>query len=249
MSQHELPMLAGLANILRWCEDFISLISGPVLTFGLGVALVDLLTGGGLLRNQPELLYAYAVSQAVGVDANLVSSWDRVRTSIREHKWWQVGGWMMLGLALGYIGFLSAQAFGFQQAFGLSEPDALARLGLDGATWQLQRAVLAVFLVALSGFNRYHPAPKQKQTLEAERGALEREIALEPLRVKMRQQKALGIRALAKAAIRGEKEEVEVEPEEEQTPEETPPEPEQGKVLRLVPDETYEAKARRVVAY
>jgi len=242
---HNLPILGGIAAGIRWVEELVSLVSGPLLTVGLGIALVDLLTGGGLLRGVPELLYAWAVSQAIGIDAQLVAAWDRTRTAIREKRWLAVIGLVILGCALGYVGFLSASAFGFQQAFGLSEADALARLGIDGVTWQLQRAVLAVFLVALSGFTRYHAPPKARKSVEQERAELERELALEPLRVKVRQQQALGIRALAKAAIRGEKEVVEVEPE--QTPEEQTPEPEQGRVLRLVPDEIFEAKARRVL--
>jgi hypothetical protein len=242
---HQMPVLGGIAAGIRWVEELVTLTSGPLLTVGLGIALVDLLTGGGLLRGMPELLYAWAVSQAIGIDAQLVAAWDRTRTAIREKRWLAVIGLVILGCALGYVGFLSAEAFSFQQAFGLTEADALQRLGIDGVTWQLQRAVLAVFLVALSGFTRFHAPPKVKKTLEAERAELERELALEPLRVKVRQQQALGIRALAKAATRGEKEEVAVEPE--QTVEEMPPEPEQGRVLRLVPDETFEAKARRVL--
>jgi hypothetical protein len=205
MSQqhHELPMLGAIAGVIRWVEELVSLIAGPVLTIGLAIALIDLLTDGGLLRSQPDLLYAYAVSQAVGIDAQLVSSWDRVKLAIGRRAWGQMIGWTLLGLALGYIGFLSAQAFGFSQAFGLSEPDALARLGIDGASWQLQRALLAVFLVALSGFTRYHAPPKAKQTLEDERAQLARELELEPLRQRLRAQRTPGVATLARQAIGG----------------------------------------------
>lgn len=241
-----MPVLGGIAAGIRWIEELVSLTSGPLLTVGLGIALVDLLTGGGLLRSAPELLFIWATTQAIGIDAQLVAAWDRCRTAIREKRWFAVAGLVVLGCVLGYIWFLSASAFGYQQAFGITEADALARLGIDGVTWQLQRAVLAVFLVALSGFTRFHAPPKAKKSLEAEKAELERELALTPLRVKVRQQQALGFRALANAAIRGKKEEV-PEEEPEQTPEETPPEPEQGRVLRLVPDESFEAKARRVL--
>jgi hypothetical protein len=161
-----LPLLGAIAGVIRWIEELISLLSGPLLTVGLGIALIDLLTGGGLLRTVPELLYAWAVSMAVGIDAQLVATWDRCRLALRAAHWWTALGYVVLGVALGYVGFLSAEAFGLQQAFGLSESDALARLGIDAASWQLQRAILAVFLVALSGFTRYHAPPRAKQTLE-----------------------------------------------------------------------------------
>jgi hypothetical protein len=208
MSQHEhppqhaaLPLIGAIAGVIRWVEELISLLSGPLLSVGLAVALIDLLTGGSLLRSVPELLYVWGVCQAVGIDAQLVATWDRCRTAIRRHNWAAVAGLVVLGCALGYVGFLSAETFGLQQAFGLSEGDALARLGIDSASWQLQRAVLAVFLVALSGFTRYHPSVKAKPSAEAERADLERELELEPLRQRLRAQKAVGVAALARSAL------------------------------------------------
>jgi len=192
---HELPVLGAIAGVIRWIEELISLLSGPLLTVGLGIALIDLLTGGGLLRSMPELLFAWAVSMAVGIDSQLVATWDRVRMSARRAHWWAVAGYVILGCALGYVGFLSAEAF------GLSESDALARLGIDAESWQLQRAVLAVFLVALSGFTRYHAPPRAKQTLEDERAALARELELEPLRQRLRAQRTVGVAALARQAL------------------------------------------------
>jgi hypothetical protein len=76
--------------------------------------------------------------------------------------------------------------------------DALARLGIDAASWQLQRALLAVFLVALSGFMRYHP---QRRTVADERAALERELELEPLRQRARALRATGVAALARTTL------------------------------------------------
>jgi hypothetical protein len=154
---HDLPLIGVIAGAIRWLEELISLLSGPLLSMGLAIALIDLLTGGGLLRAMPDLLFAWGICQAVGIDAQLVATWDRCRMAMRKGGWAQVIALAILGVALGYVGFLSAEAFGFQQAFGLSEAEALQRLGIDAASWQLQRATLAVFLVALSGFTRYHP--------------------------------------------------------------------------------------------
>jgi hypothetical protein len=199
----DLPLIGAIAGAIRWCEELISLLSGPLLSIGLAIALIDLLTGGGLLRAAPDLLFAWGICQAVGIDAQLVAAWDRCRMAMRAGKWAQVIALAILGVALGYVGFLSAEAFGFQQAFGLTESDALAQLGIDAASWQLQRALLAVYLVALSGFTRYHP---QHKTVADEQAALERELELEPLRQQVRATKAIGVAALARqtlAAVRG----------------------------------------------
>src|SRR5260370_39808462 len=74
MNRRELPLLGGIAGFLHWLEELLIIVSGPLLTLGLGIALVDLLTGGALLATQPGLLYMWATSQAVGVDAQLVGS-------------------------------------------------------------------------------------------------------------------------------------------------------------------------------
>ena len=79
----ELPMLAGIAGIIRWVEELANLLSGPLLTLGLGITLIDLLTDGSLLARLPLLVYAWAISQAVGVDAQLVATWDRAGGAAR----------------------------------------------------------------------------------------------------------------------------------------------------------------------
>jgi hypothetical protein len=202
--KQEMPLLGGIAATLRWCESLAALASGPLLSVGLGVALIDLMTGGRLLTTIPWLLWLWGASMAIGLDAQLVGTFDRCRTAMRERRWLAMTGLLILGCVLAYVGFLSASAFGFQQAFGLTEADALGRLGIDGVTWQLQRAALAVGLVALSGFTRERGSPK---TVEDERKALERELTLEPLRQQLRQKKTLGAVSLAKSVFTGRTEE------------------------------------------
>ncbi len=193
--ERELPGLVGIGSVIHWIEELVMLLSGPLLTIGLGIALVDLLTGGDLLRTLPFLLFAWGVCQAVGIDSQLVAMWDRARRAIRERHYWALFGYVILGAMLGYVGFISAEAFGFQHAFAVTEAQALARLGIDPINWQLQRAVLAVFLVALSGFTRYHPPAKNVAGHTAEtREKLLAEIELEPLRAKLRAEKLRGMR-------------------------------------------------------
>src|SRR5690242_20269994 len=59
--EQELPGLAGIGNVIHWIEELVMLLSGPLLTLGLGIALVDLLTGGDLLRALPFLLFGWGV--------------------------------------------------------------------------------------------------------------------------------------------------------------------------------------------
>src|SRR5258708_31490504 len=82
----ELPVLSAVAGFLRWCEELLIIVSGPLLTVGLGIALVDLLTGGALLAAQPGLLYAWAISQAAGVDAQLVASAAKLAAAFHARR-------------------------------------------------------------------------------------------------------------------------------------------------------------------
>ena len=154
-TERELPMLAGIAAFFSWIESLFGIIAGPVLTFGLGLALVDLLTDGRLLAAQPALLYVWAVSQAAGLDAQFIGSAAKMARASRQGRGWHVAGYALLCCALGYVAFLASDVFATQQADGLSTGQALARLGMDNTTWLLQRSALSVVLVFLSGFLRY----------------------------------------------------------------------------------------------
>jgi hypothetical protein len=128
VSRRELPMLAGIAGTIRWVEELANLLSGPLLTLGLGVALVDLLTDGKLLTSVPMLLYAWAISQAIGVDAQPVATWDRARIALREQRFGALVGLVLLGLVLAYIAWVAAQVFALQESEGVSTGAALSRL-------------------------------------------------------------------------------------------------------------------------
>ena len=80
--EHELPLLGGISALFRWLESLVTIASGPILTVGLAVALVDLLTDGQLLASQPLLLYVWAFSQALGVDTQLVASFRPRKDSV-----------------------------------------------------------------------------------------------------------------------------------------------------------------------
>lgn len=198
----ELPMLAGIAGFIRWIEELVNLLSGPLLTIGLGIALVDLLSDGALLTSLPILIYVWAATQAVGVDAQLVATWDRARIALREHRYWSLVGLVVLGAILAYVAWVAAQVFALQQSEGITTAQALQRLGMDAALWLIQRTALAVFLVCLAGWTRYHP-PAQDVALDAqaEREKLQAELDLQPLRDRLRAEKTRGARGVLAAAL------------------------------------------------
>lgn len=201
MNTHEteLPLLAGIAAFIHWGEELLGILNGPILLLGAGIALVDLLTDGALTVGAPILLFAWACSQALGIDTQLLGCFARARSS---SSWARVG-WLLLGVILGYAAWQAGYVFSVQQSLHISESAALAQLGMPSGVWLGWRAFLAVGLVALSGWTRYRKPAHVALSLDEERARLERELTLEPMRQQLRAQHVGGIRALAQTALQG----------------------------------------------
>ncbi|MBF6588904.1 MAG: hypothetical protein IVW57_00050 [Ktedonobacterales bacterium] len=198
----ELPMLAGIGAILRWAEELITIGSGPMLTAGLGISLIDLLTDGQLLASAPALLYAWAISQALGVDGQLIGAAVKIGRAFRGHHPWHGVAYIPLIAALGYVAYLASNVFATQQALGISTQDALARLGMDSTSWIVARSLLAVVLVILSGLLRYEPTKATAiETAEERQEREARELQAARHKAELRAVKAAGMRQMTAAAM------------------------------------------------
>src|SRR5215469_13227720 len=200
----ELPLLGWVAGFLRCLEELIVLVSGPLLMAGLGIGLVALLSDGALLLTAPWLLYAWAISQTVGVDGQLVGAWYRVSVAIARRRWGAAFAFAALGALLAYVAYIAALVFATQQTFGLTTAQSLARLGMNSTSWLWQRSAISVLLVCLSGYLRYRAPRKQTLSLEERKRAIEEQMELDALRAQHRAQQAQGaigiVRGMAEAA-------------------------------------------------
>jgi hypothetical protein len=195
--EHELPFLGGISAFLRWLEELVVLVSGPMLTAGLGIGLVSLLSDGALLVSAPWMLYAWAISQTVGVDGQLVGAWYRVKLAQQRGRWSVVLCFVLLGLVLAYVGFIGSLIFAMQQAYHFSTAQALAQLGLDSRSWLWQRAGVSVFLVCLSGYLRYQAPRKHTMSLDAQKQVIQEQMQLDAMKREARAQRMQGLAALA----------------------------------------------------
>jgi hypothetical protein len=200
-SERELPLLGGIATCLRWLEELVVLLSGPMLTLGLGIGLVALLSDGALLVSSPGLLYVWAVAQTVGVDGQLVGMWYRVSVALSRKRYGVAAAFGLLGLLLAYVGYVAALVFAYQQAYGLSTTQALAKLGMDSTSWLWQRAAVSVFLVCLSGYLRYRAPRKETATLDEKKRAIQEQMELAALKQQQRAQQAQGAISLLRGAV------------------------------------------------
>lgn len=200
--ERELPMLAGIGAFVTWCEDLLAVLSGPILTAGLAIALIDLLSDGQLFTRLPMLLWVWAGSMALGLDAQFIGSSAKLARAMRQRRPWVATGYILLCLALGYVAFLATYVFAVQEANGITTTAALSRLGMDSTTWIFQRSVLAVILVFLSGLLRYvPPAINVAADTTEERERLLAEIELEPLRAQKRAMQLRGMRGAVLAGL------------------------------------------------
>jgi hypothetical protein len=85
---------------------------------------------------------------------------------------------------------------------GITTKAALAELGISNFAFLGLRACLAAGLVALSGWTRYIGHTKVLDPV-GERAKLEHELALEPLRAKVRAQKLKSLGVAARGAVSG----------------------------------------------
>jgi hypothetical protein len=188
----ELPLLAGIAAFLRRLEELIVLVSGPLLMAGLGIGLAALLSDGALLVTAPWLVYAWAISQTVGVDGQLVGAWYRMSLAVGRRRVGVAIAYLLLGLLLAYVAYVAALVFAMQQAYHLTTAQALARLGMNATSWLWQRSAVSVLLVCLSGYLRYRAPRKPAQTLEERKRAIAEQMELEALKQQRRAQQAQG---------------------------------------------------------
>jgi hypothetical protein len=200
----ELPLLAGIAAFLRWLEELVVLASGPLLMVGLGIGLVALLSDGALLVRAPWLVYAWAISQTVGVDGQLVGAWYRVSVAVGRRRASAAIAYMVLGLLLAYVAYVAyvaALVFATQQAYHLTTALALARLGMNTTSWLWQRSGVPVLLVCLSGYLRYRAPRKPTKSLEERKQRLRERLELDALKAELRAQQAQSAISVLRGAL------------------------------------------------
>lgn len=107
-----------------------------------------------------------------------------------------------MGLVLLGTTILASYVYALVRVQGVTTESALAELGIGNFAFLGLRACLAAGLVALSGWTRY---VGQTKALDAagERARLEHELALEPLRARVRAQKLKSLGKAARGAVSG----------------------------------------------
>lgn len=215
MNDEKLPLIDFIATALHWLEELLIVISGPAITFGLLIGLIDLLTDGKLLLDAPSLLFAWAISIAVGADGQLVAAWYRVGTAARHGKWGAMFGFVILGTILIYVAYVSALVFAYQQAYNIPMVAALAKLNISQSAWLIQRTAVTVMLAAVSGLLRYRKP--QALSIEEQKAKLAEAADLAAFKRNLTTQQVRGLMDAGKTLI-GKNTLISTEPQENNIP-------------------------------
>ncbi len=143
-----------LAGTLRFLEDVVNVLSGPLISLGFILTVMDLLSGNGITSRLPWMTLVWAGCIATGVDAQLVATSDRFRRACLERRWGTLLPLLAIGILLCHVAFIGAVAYGLQESLHIGEAQALGMFGLTPVAFQIERAVLTVSLVVYSGMTR-----------------------------------------------------------------------------------------------
>jgi hypothetical protein len=197
MEHDGMPGLAGIAAVMRWLEELIVVLSAPMLIFGMGITLVDLLTDGAATLAVPWLLFAWALSQAMGIEANISGAAFKAKLAYERGAWGALFFYTALVLSLGAVAIIAGYAYAFHQSQGVPINATLRDLGIDAASWTMARAILAFVLVVISALLRF---TGKKATAASKAQKLREEIELLPLIQAKREMQLQGVQRLSAQA-------------------------------------------------
>jgi hypothetical protein len=198
MNDHDgLPGIAFLSACWRWFEELIVVLSAPMLLFGAGITVVDLLTDGSATLAVPWLLFAWAVSQAMGIEANVSGAVHKAKLAYERGAWFPMILYILLVCALGAVVIIAGYAYSYHQAQGIPIQDSLRDLGIDPAMWTMSRSILAFALIAISAAMRF---TGKKPDAASKAQKLREEIELLPLQQQKRELQLHGVQRLTAQA-------------------------------------------------
>lgn len=153
--------LQSLENGLQSVEKFVNIITPRLLIVGFVISMVDLLTSGSLLNNL-YMVYAWAIVQAMAVDATLPEMWRRAANHFNEvrkdNRWKPIlagASLAFIGVTLSVVVFYALAIQFLQQAEHISLLQSMTWLNVNPAIIAFIRAGSVVFLTAvLSVLNR-----------------------------------------------------------------------------------------------
>lgn len=167
MNQEQYPGLNTLSYCIGFLEQFLAILSEPLLIACASFAVIDFVTGGQLLR-LPAITYLWASSLAIAVSACFIVTWRRAIYALTSNHYGAALGLAVLGSALGLVDWSAVDVQSLEQTLGVSFVSALTLLHLDIITLTHVRSAVAISMavvVAVSNHTAVSTATAPKRRL------------------------------------------------------------------------------------
>ena len=163
------PGLNGISYAIGYLEQFLAIVSEPLLMACAAIAVVDFLTGGKLLT-LPALAYTWASTIAIAVSACFIVTWRRSFKAFVCNRYGVSIGLALLGLVLGLVDWAAIDVQSLQQAIGINFSQALAQLNLNIELITHIRSAVAIIMAAVVALSNHTAvttaqAPKRRLAL------------------------------------------------------------------------------------
>jgi hypothetical protein len=142
------PGLNWLAWAIGYLEQFLAILSEPLLIACAALAVVDFITGGKLLT-VPVIEYSWAGSLAVAVSACFIVTWRRSIKAFTLNYYGTASGLAVLGFVLGLVDWAAIDVQSLQQTLGISFSSALTQLGLNIVIITHLRSAVAIAMAVV----------------------------------------------------------------------------------------------------
>jgi len=151
----------SLKRIVAGLEDGIIVLSGPALAISGIIAGVDLVTGGNILKNQPGLTLAWAITLLLTLDFQVLC------LGVRAHRVYASGKGanqkvfeiilaVIVAIAISYVSIQMQSIIARVNAESITLDTAAAQLGINTIALIWERSTLVLVLIFMSGWLREH---------------------------------------------------------------------------------------------
>jgi hypothetical protein len=172
----EYPGLNSLTYAIGYLEQALSILSEPLLIGCSALAVVDFITGGGILA-LPLFTYLWASALAIAVTACFIVTWRRALRAFGQNRYVASFFLALLGMLLGLVDWTAVATQSLQQALHIGFVPALRALGVDVFWITNIRAAVAIsmaIVVAISNHTAVTTAHAPKRRLAAWDSLLDR---------------------------------------------------------------------------
>ena len=161
------PGLNGLSYYIGYLEQLLAVLSEPLLIGCASLAVIDFITGGGLL-SLPAIMYIWAGSLAIAVSACFIVTWRRAIKAFTLNYYGTAFWLALLGSALGLVDWSAVDVQSLQQTLGVSFISALSALNVNIVVITHIRSAVAIamaIVVAISNHTAVTTAQAPKRRI------------------------------------------------------------------------------------